>query len=187
LAINNDRNTLASLTSAMRKFPFVLDIRRLRRDEWRSLRDIRLTALQESPASFLSTYDKEREFGDSKWREEFDRGQWFVGFRDGQPASMLGITREPKTPSHECYLEYVWVTPEYRHSGVASFMLNAILDQLQAAGVRAAFLWVLDGNDVAVHLYKRLGFVSTNLCQPLPEAPDRWEERMEMRLSARTR
>jgi hypothetical protein len=34
-------------------------------------------------------------------------------------------------------------------------MLNAVLDQLRAAGVRTAFLWVLDGNDVAVHLYKQ--------------------------------
>jgi len=36
-------------------------------------------------------------------------------------------------------------------------------------------------------LYKRLGFVSTDLRQPLPGAPDRCEERMEMRLSSRTR
>jgi len=171
----------------VQKFPFVLDIRRLGRDEWLALRDIRLTALRESPDSFLSTYNKERNFDDSKWRKEFDRGDWYIGSRDGRLASLLGITREPKTPLDQCYLEYVWVSPEYRRTGVASFMLNAVLDQLRAAGVRTAFLWVLDGNDVAVHLYKRRGFVSTDLRQPLPGAPDRCEERMEMRLSSRTR
>ena len=171
----------------MPKFPFVLDIRRLGRDEWAGLRDIRLTALRESPKSFLSTYDKERKFSNARWRAEFDRGEWYVGFRDDRAASLLGVTREPETPPHQCYLEYVWVSPECRRSGVASLMLNAVLDQLQATNVQTAFLWVLDGNDVAVHLYKRLGFVSSNLRQPLADFPGRSEERMEIRLSGRTR
>jgi ribosomal protein S18 acetylase RimI-like enzyme len=181
------RGHLASLASAVPKFPFVLDIRRLGRDEWPALRDIRLTALQGSPDSFLSTYDKERKFTNARWRAEFDRGEWYVGFRDDRPASLLGVTREPETPLHQCFLEYVWVSPECRRSGVASLMLNAVLDQLQATDVQTAFLWVLDGNDVAVHLYKRLGFVSSNLRQPLADFPGRSEERMEMRLSGRTR
>ena len=75
---------LASLGSAVPKFPFVLDIRRLGRDEWPALRDIRLTALLGSPDSFLSTYDKEKNFDNTKWAKEFDRGEWYVGFRDGR-------------------------------------------------------------------------------------------------------
>jgi len=54
--------------------------------------------------------------------------------------------------------------------------------RLQAAGVRTAFLWVPDGNDAAVHLYERVGFVSTNHRQPLPAHPGRSEERMQLKL-----
>jgi ribosomal protein S18 acetylase RimI-like enzyme len=124
-------------------------------------------------------------FGENSWRAEFDRGGWCIGFREGQPVSLLGVTREPDTPQHQCYLEYVWVSPECRRSGVAAFMLTIVLDQLRASGVRTAFLWVLDGNNAAVRLYKRLGFVSTNHRQPLADCPGRSEERMELDLGGR--
>ena len=163
----------------------MLDIKRLARDEWLALRGIRLAALRESPGAFLSTYAREDSFGENSWRAEFDRGGWCIGFREGQPVSLLGVTREPGTPQHQCYLEYVWVSPECRRSGVAAFMLTVVLDQLRASGVRTAFLWVLDGNNAAVRLYKRLGFVSTNHRQPLADSPGRSEERMELDLGGR--
>jgi ribosomal protein S18 acetylase RimI-like enzyme len=61
-------------------------------------------------------------------------------------------------------------------------MLTIILDRLQTSGVRTVFLWVLDGNDTAIRLYKRVGFVSTNHRQPLSADPERSEERMQLDL-----
>jgi ribosomal protein S18 acetylase RimI-like enzyme len=48
--------------------------------------------------------------------------------------------------------------------------------------VLAAWLWILDGNDGAIHLYQRFGFQSTNERLPLPHNPERTEERMRLRL-----
>jgi ribosomal protein S18 acetylase RimI-like enzyme len=78
------------------------------------------------------------------------------------------------------------VSPEFRRSGVASLMITGTLDELKTAGVRTAFLWVLDGNNAAVRLYKRLGFVSTDFSQPLADFPGRSEERMELDLTERS-
>ena len=77
---------------------------------------------------------------------------------DGLPVSLLGVTREPGRPAHERFLEYLWVSPGWRRSGVGFQFFSLVLDRLQAAGVRTVFLWVLDGNEVATRLYRKAGF-----------------------------
>ncbi len=49
------------------------------------------------------------------------------------------------------------------------------LARLRALDVRTAFLWVLDRNEPAIRLYKRIGFVSSNHSQPLEDRPGHWE------------
>lgn len=158
------------------------DIKLLASGDWLRLRDIRLSALHESPHTFLSTYEQEKAYNEDQWRAEFIRGDWLIGIIEGKPVSLLGATREPDTPAYERYLEFLWVSPEYRRFGIAFSMLTTVLDRLQTSGVQKVFLWVLDGNDTAIHLYKRIGFVSTNHRQPLPAHPGRSEERMQLNL-----
>jgi ribosomal protein S18 acetylase RimI-like enzyme len=167
----------------MSKSSFMLDIKLLGPDEWLTLRDIRLSALRDSPRSFLSTYDLEEAYDGTRWQAEFTRGDWHVGVQAGEAIGLLGVTREPDTPPDQCYLEFLWVSPEYRRSNVATRMLTTVLDRLKKGGVRTAFLWVLDGNDAAVRLYKKIGFVSTNYIQPLLAHPGRSEERMQIDLN----
>jgi ribosomal protein S18 acetylase RimI-like enzyme len=157
---------------------FMPDIKRLEPDDWPLLQHIRLTALKESPESFLAQYDEEMTFTQERWRSEFDRGIWYIGFRHKRAMSMVGCTREKDTPSSECFLEYCWVDPEFRGRGVAFQLLTDIVDKLRATGVRRAFLWVMDGNDAAVRLYRRVGFVSSKIRQPLAARPGRSEELM---------
>jgi ribosomal protein S18 acetylase RimI-like enzyme len=61
-------------------------------------------------------------------------------------------------------------------------MLTVVLGRLRESGVRTAYLWVLDGNDAAVRLYKRVGFISSDQRQPLAERPGRTEELMQFNL-----
>lgn len=70
-----------------------------------------------------------------------------------------------------------------RGRGVAFDMLTDLLAHLRAAGTRTVFLWVLDGNDGAVRLYNRIGFVSSNLRQPLEARPGSSEELMYLTLA----
>jgi ribosomal protein S18 acetylase RimI-like enzyme len=162
------------------------DINLLTPDEWRTLREVRLSALSESPHTFLSTYEEESEYSESKWRTEFSRGDWYVGMvRAGsadKPVSIAGIIRESDTPAHQRFLQYVWVAPEFRRQGVAFNMINEVLDRLKVSGVRTVFLGVLDGNGSAMRLYSRLGFVSCNHRQPLKGFPGRSEELMQLHL-----
>jgi ribosomal protein S18 acetylase RimI-like enzyme len=156
-------------------------------DEWITLRDARLLALRDSPAAFLATYEREIRYSEEKWRSEFDRGAWNVGLADKRPVSLLGVTREPGSPLHERYLEYLWVAPEWRGTGLGRSMVELVLAQLMTDGVRTAFLWVLDGNAPARRLYERVGFVSTHVRQPISDVhrPGLVEERMHLNLQDR--
>jgi ribosomal protein S18 acetylase RimI-like enzyme len=162
----------------MGKFGFVPDIELLAPDEWHRLRDIRLSALSESPDAFLARYEDEEAYGESRWRAEFARGHWYIGLIEGNPVSLLGITHEPGAPAQERFLEYLWVSPERRRSGVARSMLSFIIEDLRTSGVTTVFLWVLDGNEIAVDFYNKVGFSRSNHRQPLPEDPEKRSEEL---------
>jgi ribosomal protein S18 acetylase RimI-like enzyme len=158
------------------------DMKQLAPDEWLLLRNVRLSALQDSPRAFLSSYEDEHAYSEDRWQAEFTRGEWSVGFVGGEPVSLVGATRELNTPTHQRYLEYLWVSPGHRRSGVARAVLTFAIERLRTVGVRTVFLWVIDGNDAAAHLYRSMGFVSTNHRQLLPSHPARGEERMRLDL-----
>jgi ribosomal protein S18 acetylase RimI-like enzyme len=152
--------------------------------DWHTLKKIRLSALRDSPHAFLHRYEDESSFDEAKWREEFIRGDWYVRIARGrpEPVGLVGITREPSAPAQQRFLEYLWVAPECRGRGVAFSMINYVLGLLRNSAVRTVFLWVLDNNDRAMSLYKRVGFVSCNYRQPLEDRPERSEELMQLDL-----
>jgi ribosomal protein S18 acetylase RimI-like enzyme len=61
-------------------------------------------------------------------------------------------------------------------------LLRTVLDHLRDSGVLTVWLWILDGNERAMRLYQRFGFISTNERQPLTANPARNEERLRLSL-----
>jgi ribosomal protein S18 acetylase RimI-like enzyme len=61
-------------------------------------------------------------------------------------------------------------------------LLSTVLDRLRESGIHTVWLYILDGNQGALHLYQRFGFRSTNERQLLPDHPAGGEERMKLRL-----
>jgi ribosomal protein S18 acetylase RimI-like enzyme len=157
-------------------------VRQLTPDQWQELRRIRLRALADSPHMFLSSHAQEVDYPDGKWELEFKRGDWYAGYAGRKPVCMLGVTKEPEMPPYECYLEYMWVSPQFRRSGVGRSLLEGVLSNLRETGYSTVFLWVLSGNDVAAHLYERMGFAGTGLSQPLADQPGRFENQMKLSL-----
>jgi ribosomal protein S18 acetylase RimI-like enzyme len=156
----------------------------LTEDNWHRLRAIRLTALKADPQQFLARYEREAAYSPHRWRQEFSRGEWnVVCTAADQDVGLVGATREPGTPLHECDLEFLWIAPESRRIGAATMLLRTVLDRLRDSGVRMVWLWILNGNDPALALYQQFGFQSTNERQALPDDPGRSEDRMKLRLS----
>jgi ribosomal protein S18 acetylase RimI-like enzyme len=162
--------------------PTSLRVEALTEDDWSRLRDIRLSALQDYPAAFLSSYEHETGYGEQRWRQEFSRGTWNILLANDEDVGLLGVTREQAMSPQECYLEYLWVAPSFRRSGAASMLLRTILNCLRDSGVRTVWLYILNGNQVAMSLYQKFGFQSTNESQLLPDHPAGSEHRMKLRL-----
>lgn len=155
----------------------------LTEDDWPRLQNVRLIALKDEPLAFLATYEREESFTEASWRQEFSRGEWNVLLADGREIGLLGVTRLPDMPSQECYLEYLWVAPEHRLAGRASRLLRTVLVHLRDSGVHTVWLYVLDGNDRAMRLYRGFGFQSEGKPQPLPDDDPRSEQLMRLRIS----
>lgn len=162
--------------------PTSLRVEALTEDDWSRLQDIRLSALQNYPGAFLSSYERESGYDEQRWRQEFSRGTWNILVADGEDAGLLGVTREQAMSLQECYLEYLWIAPDLRRSGAASMLLRTVLDRLRAAEVHTVWLYILNGNQVAMDLYEKFGFQSTNEPQLLPDHPAGSEHRMKLRL-----
>jgi ribosomal protein S18 acetylase RimI-like enzyme len=162
---------------------FMPRIKPLAPSQWRTLRRARLKALSASPDVFLSSYEQEFVFKKERWIEEFARGDWNIArTATNRIVSLLGCTKDVSTPAARFFLEYLWVDPQWRGRGLGQAMIGAALEQLRLAGVGTVFLWVLDGNDDAVGLYKRVGFVNGDVSQPIPGKPGRTEELMRLDL-----
>ncbi len=158
-------------------------IARIAPENLTQLKRLRLRALKDSPDCFLSAHTIERHYLNKRWAAEFKRGEWYAGVSNGADVSLIGVTREPEMPESECFIEYMWVARSFRRQGIGRHMLEEVLGILRASGVKAVYLWVLDGNNAAAELYQKVGFAFTDVVQPLAARPGRSEHQMMLALA----
>ena len=151
-------------------------IRRLEPDEWRTFRDVRLRALRDSPDSFGSTYERERDHDEAKWRGWLTGDGWRADLTtfvaepdmgkpppDGSPspigiATLAAFQAEPGT----AHLFSMWVDPAARGRGIGRELVAAVVADAASGGAHTLLLTVTEGNDAAVSLYTSCGFVGTD-------------------------
>lgn len=155
-------------------------VRRVRVDEGRALRDIRLAALKDTPAAFGSTYEIEAARTDADWSERAERGAagvervTFFAFVDNRIVGLVGGYR-PDADESTVELVSMWTSPAARRIGVARALVMAVLDWARDLSATTVHLWVTHGNEPAIRLYESTGFRQTGESQPLPSDPTRLE------------
>ena len=158
-------------------------VRRLGPEDWKLLRDIRLTALAEAPYAFSSTLAREQGFSEAKWRSRLAETAYFAAWQDGEPAGLAAGLDDAADPARP-HLVSMWVSPPARGRGVADAVVAAVAGWARDQGAVALLLWVTDANPRARAFYQRMGFRSTGLRQLVrPEERDHWEEQMTLDLS----
>ena len=160
---------------------------RLTEDDWETLRDVRLTALQPDETAFASSLERERGFKESHWRMRLRTTPMFVVRSDDQAVGLIGVIREPGAPVEERHLIALWVTPEQRGRGVAQTLLAAAEDWAVQDGASVISLWLVDGNDEAADLYRGVGYTATGVRMPVPRDRSQTEERWTKALVAQSR
>jgi ribosomal protein S18 acetylase RimI-like enzyme len=145
---------------------------------------VRLSALQESPSAFGSTYARESEFSESEWMARLERwsGVKGVGFlaMDGQgPCGIAGALLDLEETSR-AQLVSMWTAPAHRRRGVGRLLVNAVLDWARGKKVQTLLLMVTSKNDSATRFYERLGFAMTGRTEPYPNDPGVLEYEMSL-------
>ncbi|MFL5798056.1 MAG: GNAT family N-acetyltransferase [Actinomycetota bacterium] len=140
--------------------------------DWEALRDIRLRALEDAPYAFGSTIERERSRTEAEWREWAGRGRWangvtFVATEGDRFLGLAGGFPEEGEPD-AVHLVSMWVDPSVRRAGVGCALIDTVVGWAHDRGARSVHLWVADGNDAAIALYRSCGFEPSGTRQPLP-------------------
>ena len=160
-----------------------IEVRRIRADEWRRLRELRLHALADSPMAFGSTIAQEEGYSDSVWRERaaggaggFDRVT-FIAERDeqwvGLATCLLSGTAEATVAVPT--LVGMFVDGSVRRQGVGIALVEKIAEWTGTRGATRLGLWVTEGNEGALALYHRCGFQRTGVTRAHSHAPGHTE------------
>ena len=102
-----------------------ITVRALGEEDWSEFRDIRLTALLDSPEAFVATAVQEAALDEQAWRERMRRACRLVAERDGAPVGVVSLGQGD--PEHACTGELfgLWVAPVGRGTGVAWKLVEA--------------------------------------------------------------
>jgi ribosomal protein S18 acetylase RimI-like enzyme len=162
-------------------------IRRLAAAEWHLLRDIRLSALAESPRAFLSDLHQEARWGRDEWQCTFEAASWLIAGLGWWSNDIVGLLRSVRDPAHPMsrHVESIWVAPTQRKRGALRALLDELALREHRLGVRDLLLWVLEDNLGAQTAYARLGFEPTGERQRLPDG--RFERRLRLTIADRAR
>jgi ribosomal protein S18 acetylase RimI-like enzyme len=156
----------------------VLDVRLLEPSEWRLLRDVRLRALSDSRNSFISCLGHESRLSDDHWRQRLRAAAWVVAREHSDVVGIAGLTGDhSEKPDH---MESIWVDPTHRERGVFRSLLARVAQIAHDAELTELWLWVLEDNSLAWHVYVRSGFVWTGERKLIDAANERFECRMRL-------
>lgn len=150
-------------------------IRLVDANAWEAWRQIRLTALADTPTAFASTYEGELGLAESDWRSRLGNGGPAVlAFEGGEPVGMGAGYQDREGWLH---VVAMWVDPSWRGHRVGWRILDEIVGWAGQRGLRT-HLDVTIGNLAARWFYETFGFVGTGETRPLRPGSTHVVERM---------
>ena len=167
-----------------------ITVRRVRAEDGRLLKELRLNALDDSPSAFGSTFLDEADRTDHEWTLRAQRASTgvelatFFALDEARGVGLVTGHTQPEPPV-EIELVSMWTSPQARRSGVGRLLVQAVIDWAYESNVPSVGLWVMRGNDPAERLYEEMGFREAAGYEPRASDPCADELRMELRLEPR--
>jgi GNAT superfamily N-acetyltransferase len=151
-------------------------------DEWRKLRELRLEGLRDSPNAFGATFDESLSFGDEYWRAMAQDQNYFVAVVDERFVGLLSGAPHREEAGH--WLFGMYVTPEWRGSGVAASLVRAVRLWARELGATSVKLHVTNSETRARAFYVKMGFRDTGATITMHRDPSIVLSTMECPLSS---
>ncbi len=143
-----------------------IQIRRTTAADGEALRDIRLAALQNEPDAYGSTYNEAISFTDSQWSEMAAERVYFLAFDGPRPIGMASGGLFPPYP-HAHWLYGMFVQPEFRGTGVATQLVDAVVTWAKSEGATTLGLHVTTSLPRPRAFYAKCGFVPDGKPEPM--------------------
>lgn len=163
-------------------------IRRVRTEDWRAIRALRLEMLLDSPLAFITTHAEAEALPDAVWIERCSptpdgTTATFAAF-EGDDAVGMAVGVDRSRPGRRVVaVVSVYVSPALRRRGIAGRLMAEVEAWAADRGAGSTSLWVVDGNDGARRFYEERGYRPTLDRQRITAPPVRWERRMEKPLT----
>lgn len=146
-------------------------VRRVRPEDWRAQRELRLRALRTDPLAFGSTLAREEAYDDRTWEERTARGAagklsstWVAELPGGPLVGMSAGARVEGT----LHVFAMWVDPVWRGRGLGAQLLDRVIVWVREVAPGEELELQVNPRQVeAVRLYERKGFRRTGHREPL--------------------
>ena len=148
-------------------------VRRVRPQDWRHVRDLRLEALADTPIAYLEALESAQSLTDDDWRARSLRGA--AGGDSFQDLALHGErpvgTSVAFVAAGRAWLAGVYVTSSWRGRDLLARLVGPCGAWAAQEGFDELRLEVHESNVPARRAYARLGFVETGETTPYPLAP----------------
>lgn len=169
-------------------------VRSIRGDEWRAVKELRLTALRDPVAhlAFLETYEQAAAKADAFWQDRaVGSGEGSTGVRqiigedpDGAWAGTVTVLLEEAGTTdwaglpverRQGHFVGVFVRPGHRGNGLTEALFEAGLEWAWGRGAERARLLVHQDNGRAQGFYRKAGFVPSGVVVAPPQGGEEQE------------
>lgn len=140
-------------------------------EDFKRVRELRLSALKDSPNSFGAKYEVLKERPDNYWQQVLKASSWCLVSIDGVDIGLLAVDRADKDRNSDCWLSGWWITPTHRGQGVSKLMAQWVYELCRKNGWQKIGLGVWPDNITAIAVYLKLGFVAADSLLPSRSIP----------------
>lgn len=125
-------------------------------------RGIRLESLKNSPESFASSYEEERDFSVEELLTQMQLNDSFTygAFEKSELVGIITLYKDELNKlSHRAHIGSMYVSPSKRSSGIGKVLMEEAINKAkEIEGVEQVYLAVVSTNKPAKKLYSSLGF-----------------------------
>ncbi|RYG68585.1 GNAT family N-acetyltransferase [archaeon] len=147
------------------------------RETWQRLRDLRLRALQESPESFASTFEKESAYSEADWIDLLSHESWLMLSINGRDVGIFAAKECDRSADWnkevDCFIHSCWLDPLLRGKEVLPKMIKQLDSYCRSYGYHKLGLGVWPENTRAIRAYEKLGWEQRGGLIPSKKVPGR--------------
>lgn len=135
-----------------------MEIKEIKQEEWRELRELYLSLLKTAPGAFVDEYEEIASRTEEEWRKSLQKkGKTFVAVEGERFVGMGRINFYDELPGVPV-LHKLGVLPEYRGKGIARKLVEAREKWAASEGAKKIRLYVVADREKTIEFSKKNGY-----------------------------